>query len=99
VGVSPVDRESLSGAADIWSGAQWIGDGRPQPTNDAAFYADDPAPLFRKRFVVAKTVRSATLSIVGLGFYEASLNGETLNWGLLPPWTPYGNACSTTLMT
>ena len=90
VGVSPRGRGAASDQAGGWAGARWIADGRPQPTNDAAFYADDPAPLFRKRFAVGKEVRSATLRIVGLGFYEAALNGETLNWGLLPPWTPFG---------
>ena len=40
-----------------WSGAAWIGDGKLQPTKDAAFYADDRAPLFRKIFAAARKVR------------------------------------------
>lgn len=68
----------------------WIGDGKPQPTNDAAFYADDPAPLFRKTFTVSKKVRAARLHIAGLGFYAACINGESLNWELAPLWTAYG---------
>ena len=74
-----------------WSGAKWIGDGTPLPTDEAAFYADDPAPQFRKTFSAAKAVRSAQLHIVGLGFYEARLNGLPLGeTALAPLWTPYG---------
>jgi hypothetical protein len=32
-----------------WSGASWIGDGKPQPTNDAAFYATIPRRCSEKR--------------------------------------------------
>jgi len=74
-----------------WSGALWIGDGKPQPTNDAAFYQDDPAPLFRKPFAVSKKVKAARMHIAGLGFYEARLNGRTFSdVALAPLWTPYG---------
>jgi len=73
-----------------WAGARWIGDGKPQPTNDAAFYEDDPAPLFRKTFTVKKLVKLARLHIAGLGLYSARVNGETLNWAPAPLWTPYG---------
>lgn len=73
-----------------WTGAAWIGDGKPQPTNDAAFYLDDPAPLFRKTFTLAKAVRGAQLNIVGLGLYRVSVNGRPLSHGLAPLWTPFG---------
>ncbi len=74
-----------------WSGAAWIGDGKLQPTKDAAFYADDRAPLFRKIFAAARKVRSAHLDLVGLGFYEVRLNGKTLSeTALAPLWTPCG---------
>ncbi len=62
-----------------WTGAQWIGDGKPPSASEAAFYADDSAPLFRKTFVLTKAVREARLSIVGLGLYEAHLNGVRLD--------------------
>ena len=57
-----------------WSGSEWIGDGKPQPTRNEDFYNNDPAPQFRKVFSVAREVQSAQLHIVGLGFYEAHLN-------------------------
>ncbi len=73
-----------------WAGAKWIGDGKPQPTNDAAFYEDDPAPLFRKTFTVKNKVKDARLHIVGLGLYSAEINGISLTTDLAPLWTPYG---------
>ncbi|MEI7901053.1 MAG: family 78 glycoside hydrolase catalytic domain [bacterium] len=86
----PAKTAPVAEACD-WSAAAWIGDGKPQPTNDAACYADDPAPQFRKRFVAAGTIRSAQLHIAGLGFYEAHLNGQSLSdTALAPLWTPYG---------
>ena len=74
-----------------WSGAEWIGGGKALPTHDEDFYRDDPAPLFRKTFAIPRAVKSARLHIVGLGFYEAQLNGRALSDNALAPlWTPYG---------
>lgn len=68
--------------------ARWIGDGKPLPTNDAAFYQDDPAPLFRKAFRVAGPVRSARLYLSALGYVDASLNGQAVSDDRLGPlWT------------
>ncbi len=87
---SPAHTVAAADGCD-WAGVAWIGDGKPQPTNDAAFYADDPAPLFRKTFTTARAIRSAHLHIAGLGFYEARLNGQPLaDAALAPLWTPYG---------
>jgi alpha-L-rhamnosidase len=73
-----------------WTG-QWINDGRSSPVKDEEFYYDDPAPLFRKEFR-AKHVRRARLYISGLGYYEASLNGERVGDHVLDPgWTKFGN--------
>lgn len=73
-----------------WSG-QWVNDGRANPTNDAAFYEEDPAPLFRRELKLAKPVRRARLYISGLGYYEASLNGRRIgDHELDPGWTMYG---------
>ena len=59
-------------------------------TKDEDFYREDPAPLFRKDFVLAKEVRRARLYISGLGYYEASLNGERVGDRVLDPgWTRY----------
>ncbi len=73
--------------AGAWR-AQWIGDGKPLPTNDAAFYQDDPAPLFRKEFAVDRPVRSARLYLSALGYVDASLNGQAVGDDRLGPlWT------------
>ncbi len=72
-----------------WS-AKWIGDGRPQFTNDEDFYKDDPMPLFRKDFTLKKSVRSARLYISGLGYYEAFINGDKVGDRVLEPgWTAH----------
>lgn len=72
-----------------WQG-KWINDGKPTPTKDEDFYKNDPVPLFRKEFNVAKTVKSARLYISGLGYYEASINGKRVGDSVLDPgWTLY----------
>ena len=72
-----------------WS-AYWINDGKENPVNDEDFCKDDPAPLFRKEFVVEKTVKKARLYITGLGYYEAYLNGIRIGDSVLEPaWTNY----------
>ena len=49
------------------------------------------SPAFRKRFVAHGEVVRATLFITGLGYYEASLNGERIGDRLLDPSpTDYG---------
>ncbi|MDR3268998.1 MAG: glycoside hydrolase family 78 protein [Tannerella sp.] len=71
--------------------AQWIGDGSVAPVNEADFYRDDPAPAFRKVFHVKKPLAQARLYITGLGYYEASLNGQAVSDRRLDPgWTNYG---------
>jgi len=70
--------------------AQWLNDGKNNPTKDEDFYQDDPAPLFRKPFVISKKVVRARLYISGLGYYEASLNGGRIGDAVLDPgWTAY----------
>ncbi len=72
-----------------WS-AQWINDGKSNPANEADFYRHDPAPLFRREFTVNKPLRRARLHITGLGYYEASLNGQRIGDHVLDPgWTAY----------
>ncbi|MGN6819015.1 MAG: family 78 glycoside hydrolase catalytic domain, partial [Sphingomonas sp.] len=47
-------------------------------------------PLFRRDFAVAKPVRSATLSICGLGQHAVSINGRAAHASMLDPgWTDY----------
>ena len=70
--------------------AEWLNDGKNNPTNDADFYRDDPAPLFRKPFTVSKKIVRARLYISGLGYYEASVNGGRIGDAVLDPgWTEY----------
>lgn len=74
---------------DEWS-ACWIEDGKENPRRDEDFYKDDPVPLFRKEFVLEKTVKKARLYITGLGYYEAYLNGNRIGNSVLgPAWTNY----------
>ena len=70
--------------------AQWINDGKLGPQNLEEFYKDDPAPLFRRDFKVAKKVSKARLYITGIGYYEATINGTRVGDHLLDPgWTNY----------
>ena len=72
-----------------WTG-QWMNDGKANPARDEDFYLDDPAPLFRREFALAKPVRRARLYVTGLGYYEASLNGQRVGDHLLDPgWTAF----------
>lgn len=70
--------------------AQWLNDGKPNPATDRGFYDDDPAPLFRKEFDVRRPIVRARLAIAGLGYYEATLNGERIGDHVLDPgWTAF----------
>jgi alpha-L-rhamnosidase len=76
-------------SAEDWQAA-WINDGKPNPASEAAFYQEDPAPLFRKEFTLPSHAVRARLYISGLGYYEASLNGKRVgNQVLDPGWTRY----------
>ena len=73
--------------AGDWKG-RWINDGKPLPQNDADFYRDDPAPLFRREFKVPGPVRNARLYISALGYVHATLNGGAVGDHHLDPlWT------------
>jgi len=51
-------------------------------------------PEFRKEFTVNNKIKSATLSISGLGHYEASINGQKVGQSFLSPgWTAYDKVC------
>jgi alpha-L-rhamnosidase len=72
-----------------WLG-QWINDGRANPPTDADMRAEDPAPLFRKEFMLPAPVRRARLHIAGLGYYGASINARRVGTDVLEPlWTNY----------
>jgi len=73
--------------------AYWINDGKKNPVSDRDFYKDDPAPLFRKEFVLEKKIIKARLYITGLGYYEAYLNGNRIGDSVLEPaWTNYSKS-------
>ena len=72
-----------------WKG-RWIYDGKPLPNEEADFYRDDPSPLFRKVFRLTGPIRAARLYISGLGYYQASLNGQIVGDRCLDPiWTRF----------
>jgi alpha-L-rhamnosidase len=66
----------------IWHGAAWIGSGAQ---------ASDPSmPVFQKSFTVDKGLSTAELRIVGLGQFEAHLNGRNVTDAILTPgWSDY----------
>lgn len=67
-----------------WKGL-WLSDGKP-----LGGYEDDPMPMFRKEFIARKKVKSAHLSIAGLGYFEATLNGKKVGDHVLEPgWTKF----------
>ncbi|KAA3616014.1 MAG: hypothetical protein DWQ05_09655 [Calditrichaeota bacterium] len=45
----------------------------------------NPAPYFRKDFVLSKSVKSARIYISGLGYYELSINGMKIGDHVLSP--------------
>ena len=74
---------------DDWE-ASWICDGKRDPPGETGFYRDDPAPLFRKSFVLIRKPVEARLYITGLGYYEARVNGSRVGDQMLDPgWTDY----------
>ncbi|HKK17972.1 MAG TPA: family 78 glycoside hydrolase catalytic domain [Opitutales bacterium] len=73
-----------------WQGAQWIDDGKDNPSKDEDFYEIDPAPLMRETFELSKPVARARLHVAGLGLCYPSLNGERLVDQVFDPqWTDF----------
>ncbi len=63
-------------AAD-WK-ARWIGYDRGFPWDSVSKFSRLSARYFRKEFRVEETIRKATLYIIGLGHYEAFVNGHSI---------------------
>ena len=55
-------------------------------TEFSDYGAHVPAPYFRKTFVTKMKVRSARLTVCGLGFYELYVNGRHITKGFLAPY-------------
>jgi alpha-L-rhamnosidase len=69
-----------------WRKARTAGKVRETPWGPEMHLRHETAsPAFEKRFNVEKNVKSAFLHITGVGFYEASLNGERVGDKVLDP--------------
>ena len=76
----------LLGPAD-WRAA-WITRQRAEPLPEQKMFEDDPAPLFRKEFLLEKKISRARVYVSGLGYYELRLNGRRVGDQVLDPgWT------------
>jgi len=72
-----------------WRGA-WITRKRAEPLSETERFGDDPAPLFRKEFLIGKKISRARVYVSGLGYYELRLNGQRVGDQVLDPgWTTY----------
>ena len=70
--------------------AAWITRPRTEPLTEPRMFADNPAPLFRKEFLIAKRIQRARAYVSGLGYYELRLNGQRVGDQVLDPgWTAY----------
>ena len=70
--------------------AEWIRSRIPLPKNDADYFKDHPAPMFRKAFSLPSPVKKARLYVSGLGYYWLTLNGKKVGDRRLDPgWTSY----------
>jgi alpha-L-rhamnosidase len=70
--------------------AEWVTDSKAPVTEDSLLFQDNPASLFRKEFTAAKEVKRAMLYITGVGYYQATMNGEKIGDHFLDPgWTDY----------
>lgn len=63
--------------------AQWIG--APWDGDEFLLEIDQPAPEFKKEFAIDKKLKSATVHVVGLGFFELYLNGNKVGNEVFSP--------------
>lgn len=74
---------------NIFHGAKWISEGAPLQ-NELDYYEEKPAAIFQKTFSIGKTIKKATLRIVGLGYYAAEINGIPVTKSVLnPDWSNF----------
>ncbi len=67
-----------------WKG-RWIGLDRSFEWDNESQFARLSARYFRKEFVAQKSIKQATVYIVGLGLYELYLNGQKVGDQVLAP--------------
>ena len=78
--------------ASSWKSATAIAKFGAQPWGDVRVNLAkmEPAPFFRKSFVVGKPVKRATVFASALGVYDLRLNGKPVDSDVLSPgWTDY----------
>lgn len=80
--VRPGAIEATDPSAVDWT-AKWIGRDTPQVWPAAG--QQSPAPLLRREFRLDKRVADARLSIAGLGYYEAWVDGRRVGDQVLDP--------------
>ncbi|MDR1964919.1 MAG: glycoside hydrolase family 78 protein [Planctomycetaceae bacterium] len=68
-----------------WHSATEVGSVDCEPWGKIERRFETQSPAFAKTFRIEKKVKSATLHITGLGFYEASLNGTKIDKKVLDP--------------
>lgn len=73
---------TAASAENDWT-AKWIGRDTPQAAPELG--KQNPAPLLRRAFALGKRVKQARFSIVGLGYYEAWINGHRVGDQVLDP--------------
>ena len=76
----------LSADKQTFAGARWI----TSPDSTGRDGADHPLPIFRRNFVVVKTVHRALLEVTGLGQDQIRINGHAANAEVLAPgWSDF----------
>ena len=91
VWVSPETPSGWNKPLSESSAVSWRGLAQVAAEPDAAPWGkverrvETSSPAFEKVFSVSKPLRSATLHITGVGFYEASLNGKRVGRKVLDP--------------
>ncbi len=79
-------KETVEGFThEAWKPVTVVGPADCQPWGKIVRRMETVSPAFEKTFAVSKAVREATLHITGLGFYEASLNGNRVGRKVLDP--------------
>lgn len=82
---SPVAHWSMGILEPAQWRAKWIAYTKPFDKPQREWTQAAPSPVFRKEFALEQTVKSATISVCGLGYYELHLNGAKVGDHVLDP--------------